>query len=153
MNPDSPLANVSLPPRPGLDPNRKPISLPSLEPTTTPVTKYTTRSSLKRELREQMKASKRHKKSGRDSTTVLCAQVDTEMLRAQGYKVHLYLGFLPSKHEGILGGRGLGGVLYLIKLELARQCHNQRLAVIVYSNRTVYMCRFDEKCISGAIEL
>ena len=88
MNPDSPLANISLPPRPGADPKRKPINLPSMEPTNTPATKYTTRSTLKKELREQIKASRRHKKSGRDSRTVLCAQVDTEMLRAQGYKVN-----------------------------------------------------------------
>ena len=87
VNPDSPLANISLPPRPGADPNRKPINLPSMEPTNTPASKYTTRSVLKKELREQIKASRRHKKSGRESRTVLCAQVDTEMLRAQGYKV------------------------------------------------------------------
>ena len=80
------MANVSLPPRPGSDPNRKPITLPDLE-ATAPLKKYMTRSSLKKELREQVKATKRHKKSGRDSRTVLCAQVDTEMLRAQGYKV------------------------------------------------------------------
>ena len=87
MNPDSPLASISLPPRSGADPNRKPINLPDMEPTNTPASKYTTRSTLKRELREQVKATRRHKKSGKDSKTVLCAQVDTEMLRAQGYKV------------------------------------------------------------------
>jgi hypothetical protein len=58
-----------------------------MEPTHTPSTKYTTRRVLKKELREQIKASRRHKKCGKDSRTVLCAQVDTDMLRAQGYKV------------------------------------------------------------------
>lgn len=87
VDPNSPLANVELPPRPGKDPHSKPLVLPNEGDLPKEIS--LNRNSIRRARKESRRAAKKSvRQKSTSRKTVLCAQVDTEVLRAQGFKVN-----------------------------------------------------------------